>query len=50
LRHTTFVVDDVENDYDEATTNIKGSIWDVALRKAATATVHSRELPFFFIQ
>jgi len=27
------VVDDVENDYAEATTNIKDCTWDIALRK-----------------
>jgi len=27
------VVDGVENGYDEATTNINGRTWDVALRK-----------------
>jgi hypothetical protein len=27
------VIDDVENGYDEATANIKGRTWDVALRK-----------------
>jgi hypothetical protein len=31
--HTAFVVSNFENDYNEATTNIKGRTWDVALRK-----------------
>jgi hypothetical protein len=33
FRHTPFVVDNFERDYDEATINIKGRTWDVALRK-----------------
>jgi len=31
--HTPFVGDNFENGYDEATANIKGRTWYVALRK-----------------
>jgi hypothetical protein len=34
FRHTLFVGGNFENGYDEATANIKGRTWYVALRKA----------------